>query len=76
VESCSLLTATALLDVLLCCCRVHVPVITMPGRVHFQVGANPAAMREVLFAAGNVLELNNQAKVSTLAAYTRHTFTD
>jgi hypothetical protein len=47
-----------------CCYRVHVPVITMPGRVHFQVGANPEAMREVLFAAGNVLELNNQAKVS------------
>jgi hypothetical protein len=49
-----------------------VPVITMPGRVHFQVGANPAAMREVLFAAGNVVELNNQAKVSKLATYSSH----
>lgn len=42
--------------------RVHVPLITSPGSVNFRVGATETTMKNIRFAQGDVIELNNQAK--------------
>ncbi|KAG5184296.1 Sulfotransferase [Tribonema minus] len=52
--------------------RIHMAVHTCPGKVRFRVGPTADAMRDVAFAEGEVIELNNQAKHAVRNDWDRH----